>query len=113
MRVIVAHSLRSYRQAISAALEGLRPNLHFFTVEPEDLDEEFRRLAPHFVICSRVTDLVEREALGWIELYPEHASESVVSLCGQRSAYPEMDLEALLSILDEAERLCETVQKQL
>jgi hypothetical protein len=109
MRVMVANSLRSYRQAISATLKELRPNLQIFIAEPEDLDEEFRRLSPHFVVCSRVTELVEREALGWIELYPEHAPQSVVNLCGQRSVYPQMDLEALLSVLDEAERLYETV----
>ena len=109
MRVMVAHSLLSYRQVISAALKELRPNLQIFIADAEDLDEEFGRLSPHVVVCGRVTELVEREALAWIELYPGHASESVVSLCGQKSTYSEMDLAALLSVLDEAERLYETV----
>ena len=109
MRVMVAHSLLSYRQVISAALKELRPNLQIFIADAEDLDEEFGRLSPHLVLCSRVTDLVEREAFAWIELYPEHASESVVSLCGQKSVYPEMDWATLLAVLEEAERLYETV----
>jgi hypothetical protein len=107
MRVMVAHSLLSYREAISATLEELRPHLEIFTADPDNLDEEFRRLSPQLVVCSRVTDLVEREALGWIELYPEHGSESVVSLCGEWTAYPDIDLDTLLSILDESERLYE------
>ncbi len=110
MRVMVAHSLLSYREAISATLEALRPHLEIFTVGPENLDEEFRRFSPQLVVCSRVTELVEREAFGWIELYPEHGSESVVSLGGEKVTYPQMDLEALLSVLDEAERLHETAQ---
>ncbi len=111
MRVMVTHSLVSYREAISVAFKNLRLHLEIFTVEPEDLDREFRRLSPQLVVCSRVTDLVEREALGWIELYPDQASESVVSLCGESTIYPDMDLDTLLSILDEAERLYEIVQK--
>ena len=103
----MTHSLVSYRAAISAVIRELRPQLEIFTVEPEDLDKEFVRLSPHFVICSRVTDLVEREALGWIELYPKHASESVVSFCGEKVIYLNIDLDTLLSVLDEAERLYE------
>jgi hypothetical protein len=111
MRVLVAHSLRSYREVISTALRELRPNLLIFTADAENLDEEFTRLSPHLVLCSRVTEVVEREAFAWVELYPEHGSESVVSICGHKRVYPEMDLDALLSVLDEAERLYETVQK--
>jgi hypothetical protein len=105
MRVMMANSPRAYREVISAALKELRPNLQIFTAKPEDLDEEFRRLSPHLVVCNWVTELVEREAHCWIELYPDGASESVVSLDGQKITCPEMDLEALLSVLDEAERL--------
>jgi hypothetical protein len=112
MRVIVAHSLLSYRGIISTVLQALRPHLEIFSVDPQDLDAEFRRLSPQVVVCSRVTELVEREALAWIELYPDHASsESVVSLDGEKVTYPEIDLELLLSILDETQRLHETALK--
>jgi hypothetical protein len=107
MRVMVAHAMVSYREAISFALERLRPHVETFTVEPENLDREFMSLSPQLVVCSRVTDIVERGALGWIELYPEQASESVVSLCGETTTYPEMDLDTLLSVLDETRRLYE------
>lgn len=107
MRVMVTHAMLSYREVISAALEILRPHVETFTVEPENLDREFMSLSPQLVVCSRVTDIVERRALGWIELYPEQASESVVSLCGERTTYPAMDLDTLLSVLDETRRLYE------
>ena len=105
MRVLVAHSLRSCREVISTALRELRPNLKIFTADAEDLDEAFTRLSPPLVLCSRVTQLVQREAFAWVELYPEHGSESVVSICGHKRVYPEMYLDALISVLDEAERL--------
>ena len=107
MRVMVAHSMVSYREVISFALERLRPHVETFIVEPENLDREFMSLSPQLVVCSRVTDIVERGSLGWIELYPEQTSESVVSLCGETTTYPEMDLDTLLSVLDETRRLYE------
>lgn len=104
LRVMMANSPLSYREAISAALESLRPHFEVFTAEPADLDWEFSLLSPQFVVCSRVTELVEREASGWIELYPEGGHESVVSLGGQKMTHPQMDFPTLLSVLDEVER---------
>jgi hypothetical protein len=64
---------------------------------------------PHLVVCSRVTDVVERNTLAWVELYPDNnTTESVVSLAGEKSIYPDMDFETLLSVLDETEHLYET-----
>jgi hypothetical protein len=108
MRVMVAHSLVAYRETICAALKELRPHLEVFTTDPKDLDAEFRRLSPQLVVCSRVTEFVEREALAWIKLYPDQASEVVVSLDGEKTTYPDVDLETLLSIVEEAERLYES-----
>jgi hypothetical protein len=110
MRVMVTHSQIVYREVIAATLKQLRPHLEVFVAEPENLDEEFASVLPQLVVCSRVTDLVERDALVWIELYPdEYATESVVSLAGEKTTCPDVDLDALLSVLDEAERLYENV----
>ena len=100
---MLANEPRAYREVISAAFKTLRPDMEVFTVEPEDLDREFLCLAPQIVICTKLTGLVNREALAWIELYPEGASRAVVSLAGDRTTYPDMDLDTLLSILDGAE----------
>ena len=107
MRVMVANEPRSYRETISYAIAELRPGIEVLTVEPEDLDDEVLRVSPQLVVCSQVTDLVEREAPAWIELYPDLGSESVVSLDGQMTIYPDMDLDTILSIVDETKRLCE------
>jgi hypothetical protein len=107
---VVAHSQVAYREVLAAAFKELRPHLEV-VVEPEELDEEFfASVAPQLVVCSRVTDLVERDALAWIELYPsQFATESVVSLAGKKTTYSDIDFATLLLVLDEAERLYENV----
>lgn len=109
MRVMVAHSQAAYREVIAIALRDFRPHLEVIVAEPEELDREFANTLPQLVVCSRVTDLVERNTLAWIELYPDsNATESVVSLAGKKVIYPNMDFETLLSVLDEAAHLHET-----
>jgi hypothetical protein len=105
MRVMVANEPRSYRETIAYTLAELRPNAEVLTVDPGDLKRELRRVSPQLVVCSRATKLIKREAPVWIELYPDLGSESVVGFNGQRIVYPDIDLEAILSIVDEAERL--------
>ena len=105
MRVMVANEPRSYRETIACVLAELRPKVEVLTVEPRDLERELLRVLPQLVVCSRVTRLINREAPVWIELYPDLGSESVVGFNGQRIVYPDIDLEAILSIVDEAERL--------
>lgn len=107
MRVLVANSPLAYREVISATLEELRPHLEVFTAEPEDLDWEFRRLSPQLVLCSRVSALVERQALAWVELYPDLAPESVVVVAGRMSVHPQLEFADLLAVVDEAEQLYE------
>ena len=109
MRVLVANEPFVYREVISAAFQELRPHVEVISVEPQDLDREFSRLVPHLVVCSRVTALVERGATAWVELYPEHASRAVVSLAGEETTSDAIDFDTLLSILDRAERLYESV----
>ena len=109
MWVMVAHSHLAYREVIAIAFKEFRPHLEVVVVEPENLDKEFASALPHLVVCSRVTDLVERHTLAWIELYPDNnATESVVSLAGEKTIHPNMDFETLLSVLDETEHLYET-----
>jgi hypothetical protein len=105
MRVLIANEPLAYREVISAALRKLRPHLEVYTAEPTNLDKEFLRLSPKLVMCSRRTQLIERKACAWVELYPQHTYGAVVSLAGKKTPFEEMGFDALLSIVDEAERL--------
>lgn len=105
VRVIVANQPAIYREVISAALEQLRPRAEVFRAEPEDLDRECLRLLPEFVVCSRLTETVEKTASAWVELYQGHGPISEVSISGRRSVLDHIELDDLLAILDEAESL--------
>ena len=109
MCVLVANEPLAYREVVSAALRELRPRIRVHTAEPAELDKELLRRTPRLVICSKTTMLVEREAPAWVELYPEHTSRAVVSLAGEKSTFDKVVFETLLHILDEAERLYESV----
>jgi len=101
MRALIADEPVIYREVISATLKELRPEIESFTVDPGGLESEYLRILPQFVVCSRPTKLVEREASSWVELYPGGASHAVVkSLDGSRRIRPTMDFDTLLSILD-------------
>jgi hypothetical protein len=106
-RVIVAHKLAYYREAIARALREVRPQAEVIEIEPEDLDREVGRLAPKMVICSRATPAVRRIAPSWVELYREHdASLSCVSVVGEPSrVVGDLRLEDLLSIIDRTLRV--------
>ena len=108
LRLLIANEPLVYRQVICAAVNKLRPHLEVYTAEPPDLDKEFQRLSPRLVVCSRRTQLIEREAFAWVELYPQHTYGAVVSLAGKKTTFEEMHFDTLLSIVDEAERLYES-----
>ena len=46
-RVLVANEPRSYRQAIAAALQVIRPDMEVLVVEPELLDDEVEEQPEH------------------------------------------------------------------
>jgi hypothetical protein len=108
MRLLIANEPLVYREIISATLNKLRAHLEVYTAEPADLDKEFQRLSPRLVVCSRRTELIEREAFAWVELYPQHSYGAVVRLAGKKTTFEEMHFDTLLSIVDEAERLYES-----
>ncbi len=102
-RVLIATELRSYREAVAGALQFLCPGVTVFQAESGDLDRETTRLRPDVVVCSRVTRLVEGLAPNWIELYPDYAPWSVVSVRGACSTLDGAQLSDLVSIVDRSE----------
>lgn len=99
-RVLIAMELRSYREAMAGALQGLCPDTRVFQAEAGNLDRETTRLRPDLVVCSRVTSLVEGLVPNWVELYPDHELRSVVSLRGARSTLDGAQLSDLVSVVN-------------
>jgi hypothetical protein len=101
-RVLLANEPRSYRQAITGALQALRPDVEFEEVEPENLDAEVGRRDPQLVICSVATPAVQAAVSSWIELYTDHGSISSVSIHLEKSKVDGMEIPDLLQIVDRA-----------
>jgi len=106
LRILVANEPRSYREAISGALTGLRPDAEVLTVEPEDLDGEIGRGPATMVLCSCVTSVVVNGSVAWVELYPGGGPGARIGVGGLRlTAAGDLGLEDLLWIADRAESL--------
>lgn len=107
MHIIVANEPRAYREVIAAALQALRPQVTITMVESAGLDEAVGRLAPQLVLCSRLTEIVETRTPGWVVLYPDGAAHVLISLTGQRTTVADIELTALLVIVDQTLRLAQ------
>lgn len=101
-RMLVANEPRSYREAFVYALRTRRPNTEVIEAEPADLDRMFERHQPDLVICSRVSQAVERSAPTWVLIYPENQPAVMVCTSGELSVLKNPNLEDLLSVVDRA-----------
>ena len=103
-RVMIANEPLVYREAIAGCFQELRPHLEVLCVEPEDLGEQMARLETALVVCSRLTESVKRRSSSWIVLYPD-ADLTEMSVGGQYDIAGRLQLDGLLSILDQVESL--------
>jgi hypothetical protein len=101
--IVVANEPRAYREALAAALHELRPHLEVICIEPDDLDANVSHYRPRLVLCSRLTETVERCCNAWILLYPNRENRAVISVAGRRTVVNDIEFYHLLSAIDEVE----------
>jgi hypothetical protein len=104
-RILVSNELQSYREAIAEAFRTSYPDLDVFEAEPHDVDRKVERIRPDLLVCSHVTPVVKSNVPVWVELYPECASLSVVSVSGRRKGIENIELPDLLSLAEQAKTL--------
>lgn len=104
LRIIFANAPLSYRQAMAGVIETLRPEVEVLLCDPEALDLEVERFCPDLVVCSHVTALVKSSVPAWVDLYPDGARLATVSMGDRRIRTAEIDLDDLLSIVDQRAR---------
>lgn len=104
IRLLVANEPRAYQEAMTVAIEGMRPHIEVTPADPSTLDSDIARVSPHMVLCSRLTPALEGSALAWVLLYPEGESRAVVCIADERTDVErDLDLSELLSIIDRVE----------
>jgi hypothetical protein len=99
--IIVANEPRAYREALAAALHGLRPHIAVICIEPDDLEGTVCAYSPRLVLCSRLTEALERCSTAWILLYPDRENRAVISVAGRRAVVANIEFSQLLSVIDE------------
>ena len=104
LRILVGNEPLSYRQVHAETFRILRPEAEVVRVEPDELDAAIARLAPHLVVCSALSEVVETRPLAWILLYPDGANLAVVSIAGVQRTIPMVAFDDLLDAVDEAMR---------
>lgn len=102
-RILVAHELICYREAITGALRDMRPDVEVFEAEVASLDCEVRWLLPDMVVTSKVTKLVEDRIPVWVELYTDCEPSSVASVRGERVTVEDMQLSDLALLIDQVD----------
>jgi len=105
MRVLIAIEPRSYREFIGTAIQELRPNIETTITEPEELGREVARLNPDLVICERPQTFAHDSRGAWVEFRPYAELAAKVYVNGRTSELGNVDLDDLLSVIDEVKRL--------
>lgn len=104
-RILISNEFESYREALAEAFRAFYPDLEVYEAESHDLDRKVERLRPELVVCSRVTALVRKTVPIWVELHPDCASVSTVSVSGRRQEIENLELQDLLELVDQAKAL--------
>jgi hypothetical protein len=98
---------RSYRDVIAAAIRILRPCTKVATSDLDALGEELARFDPHLVICSCPRPASSGGIDAWIEISLGVAGPARICIGGHYSEQHDPNLETMLVIIDEVERLIE------
>ncbi len=106
--VLIAIEPRSYREAIGEAVQSLRPHLKVLIMEPGDLHGEVARVSPELVICGQPKSVVPDARCAWVEYRPYAEPAARISVDGRYRELSEIELEDLLTVVDEAEKLYST-----
>ena len=112
LRILIAIEPRSYGQVIGNAIQKLRPHLEVVVVKPEDLVSEVECLRPG-LLFSHLSGLEMPidEVEAWVEISVEPDRPSVANVDGRPQEFDDLDLDGLLSIVDEAKRYSEDGRK--
>ena len=107
MRVLVANTPRMYRESLALSIRQQYPNFEVLIADPEKLDGEVERLAPHALV--RDDDGVETGSpdgvVCWVGIIIDNHLHARISVGGSISEIHDVSLDELLAALGETEAL--------
>lgn len=104
LRMLIANEPRTYREVLAATFQRLRPDMMIQAVEPERLDHEVLCFAPHLIVCSQLTGIVNLDVHAWVVLYPDGQSIIISQIAGCRVTISDVSLDGLLDIIERIEQ---------
>ncbi len=110
MVVLIAIEPRSYRQVIGRTIQALRPHVEVVVLDPDTLEAGVSRLEPDLVFADRPDVSAPTGRPAWVEFRPYEEPPARVYLAGRRRELGEVDLDDLLSLVDEVEELSRTTR---
>jgi hypothetical protein len=108
MRVLIAVTLRMYREAIALYLYQQRSRFEVRTVPPHALEEQVWSFRPHLILSSDGYEFDPRLMAGvicWVEVLYSDTMDVKVHMDGRVSRVKDMNTRDLLAVLDETEKL--------
>ena len=109
MVVLVAIEPRSYRQVVGQTIQALRPHVEVVVLAPDTLEAGVARLGPDLVFANRPdASAAPTGRPAWVEFRPYDEPPARVCLAGRRRELEAVELDDLLSLVDEAEELSRT-----
>ena len=111
MQVLIAIEPRSYREAMGEAIQALRPHIEVTILEPDTLQAALANLDPELVFSNRPYTFAPTGRSAWVEFRPYEKPPARICLGGRRWELEEVELEDLLSIVDQTEQLARTTHE--
>ena len=107
IRILVAfeEDYRAYRDALSAAVKILRPDVEVMTVEPGKVAGAARRFAPDIVIGNGFEEADLEGVAAWVELPVNPTRSTRVNIDGDYSEMVNPTLDELLVAIEEVAQL--------
>ena len=106
-RVLVAfgEEHRAYREVIVAGIRILRPQVEVATATPTEIEKEIESFDPQMVVCGASVPADPGAVPAWVELDLLPGRPAKIRVGGSRRTSVNLDLEGLLTIVDEAAEL--------
>jgi len=111
VQVIIAIEPRSYRQIIGEAIRTLRPHIEVVVLEPDTLRAGVTRLDPELVLANQPDTFAPDGRSAWVEFRPYEDPPARICLAGRRWELEAVELDDLLSLIDQTEELALTTRE--